>query len=277
VAPCEVHILIWDRDHLAGLWAAKSFYSASGVDWPLFWHQGGALSATAAHPLRFHFPNSKLVTTTEADRAADAALGAADLGHLRAARTRAFMLRKLVDPVLVGRARHLLLLDSDVLFFGRPVELLDAVAADAPVGLFNRDEADWYTIARADARGRFGIELPERLNAGLGLVPRAGLDLARADRWLAAAPELLSDPWLTEQTLQALFAGASGVEFLPDTYRLSRTRGLTTADGRPLVAKHYVSHPRPLLFREGMPHLLRSKLLEDLRCRPSPVSASAPG
>jgi len=75
---------------------------------------------------------------------------------------------------------------------------------------------------------------------------------------------------LTEQTLQALYAGANGVRFLSDVYCLSSIPGLTTADGRGLIAKHYVSHPRPLMYREGIPHVLRSGLLENLRCRHSP-------
>jgi hypothetical protein len=269
-AGCEVHILVWDRDHLMGLWAAKTFYAAAGVDWPLFWHQGGPLSPKAAGRLRGHFPDSRLMTMDAADRAVNAALDAAGLAHLRAARAWAFMLRKLVDPVVFGRARHLLLLDTDVLFFARPAELLGAVAEASPVGVFNRDLKDWYTVTSEFARERFGIELPDRLNAGFGLVPRATIDLERADRWLAAAPELLSEPWLTEQTIQALFAGVNGVRFLSDAYRLSSEPGLTAADGRGLVAKHYVSHPRPLMFREGIPHVLRSGLLGSLRCRPCP-------
>ena len=61
-----------------------------------------------------------------------------------------------------------------------------------------------------------------------------------------------------------------GVQFLSNVYRLSTDAGLKTEDGRTLVAKHYVSHPRPLMFREGIPHVLRSGLLENLRCRRYP-------
>ena len=185
---CEVHILVWDRDHLMGLWAAKSFYASSGVNWPLFWHQGGSLSARAVDRLRQHFPDSRLVAMCAADRTVNAALDANGLTHLRAARTRAFMLRKLVDPVLLGRSPYLLLLDTDVLFFERPTELLDAIAFGKPVGVFNRDQKCWYTVSQEVARERFGIELPDRLNAGLGLVPRRSLDLDLADRWLGASP-----------------------------------------------------------------------------------------
>jgi hypothetical protein len=180
------------------------------------------------------------------------------------------MLRKLVDPVVFGRADRLLFLDSDVLFFAQPTELLDVAGDDGHVSVFNRDNTSWYTISPQLAQERLGIEMPECLNAGLGLVPRASLDLARADQWLEAVPELLAQTWLTEQTIQALYAGANGLRFLPDTYGLSREPGLTSATGRDLVAKHYVSHPRPHLFREGIPHVLRNGLLESLRCRVCP-------
>ena len=266
-AGCEVHVLVWDRDHLLGLWAAKSFYATAGVEWPLFWHQGGPLSARTADRLRAHFPDSRLVTADVADQTVNARLDALGFPNLRSARSQAFMLRKLVDPVLLGHSRYMLLLDTDVLFFAQPTELLDAVAGNSSVGVFNRDQKSWYTITPQLARERLGIELPERLNAGLGLVPRALLNLTRAEHWLAAAPELLSETWLTEQTIQALYAGLNGVRFLPETYVLSTEPGLATADGRGLVAKHYASHPRPLLFREGIPHVLRGGILENLPCR----------
>lgn len=262
--PAEVHILLWERDHLEGMWAAKTFYSASGVDWPLYFHQGGRLSSRAIGRLRVHFPYAVLSLSATADRVVGEVLSRSGYTQLLAARERAFMLRKLIDPIVLGNAGHLLLMDTDVLFFATPTEILDAVEAKLGSALFNRDEASCYTITKKAARERLGVELPERVNAGLGLIPRAAISLSAAEHWLAAAPELLSETWLTEQTLQALYAGATGVGFLPETYRLSRGPGIKTSDGRPAIAKHYVSYPRPYFYQEGLRHVLRQKLLH--RC-----------
>ncbi len=268
-APAEVHVLLWERDYLNGLWATKTFYAASGVDWPLYWHQGGPLSSRAVARLRKHFPDSRWIKAADADREVDAELGHRGLANCRTGRSKAFMLRKLIDPYLYGRADYLLLLDTDVLFFARPVELLDAVAERAGVSLYNRDRGYWYNLTPDAARDRYGIDLVPEINAGLGLVRRAGVDLPLLDRFLTD-PDAFADPWLTEQTVQALLASKYGVRHLPDTYGLSTDRGLSTPDGSPLVCKHYPGHPRVHLYQEGMPHVLRSKLLENLRCRRCP-------
>ena len=260
----EVHVLLWDRDYLNGLWAAKSFYAASGVDWPLYWHQGGRLGALAKTRLRAHFPDSRLIDTATADGEVQAALDHLRLPTCWASRTKAFMLRKLIDPVVIGRAEYLLLLDTDILFFATPQEMLDTVADRTPISQFNRDIKSWYNITPADAKSRYGIDLLERINAGCGLVPRASIDLGLLEQ-LLADPDMHSIPWLTEQTAQALLASKFGVRHLPDTYLVATTPGLTTADGRPLIAKHYPGHPRRYLYQEGMPQVLSSGLLKPTR------------
>jgi hypothetical protein len=261
-----VHILVWERDYLNGLWAAKSFYAGAKVNWPLYWHQGGFLSVKAKRQLKTHFPDSLLLEADTADREVARLLDTRGLIRCRAARDKAFMLRKLIDPVLLGRTDYMLLLDTDVLFFRSPEEILTAVASGTTVSHFNRDVGYWYNITPEAAKQRHGIDLVPDLNAGLGLVPRANVDLDLIEQFLVD-PDLLTEPWLTEQTLQALLASRYGVCHLPDTYNLSTSPGLATSDGRPFVAKHYPGHPRPWLYQEGMPHLLRLGLLEFGRCR----------
>ena len=256
----EVHILLWERDYQNGLWAAKTFYAASSVDWPLYWHQGGPMPDRAVAHLQEHFPDSRWIPATAADREVNAELERRGLDNCRTGRARAFMLRKLIDPYLFGHADYQLLLDTDVLFFGRPAEILDTVAERADVSLFNRDRGYWYNITPESARDRYGIDLIPEINAGLGLVRRAGVDLELLDQ-LLADQDLFTDPWLTEQTVQALLASRYGARHLPETYGLSTAPGLITADGRPLVCKHYPGHPRVHLYREGMPHVVSSGLL----------------
>jgi hypothetical protein len=252
--------LLWERDYLNGLWATKTFYAASGVDWPLYWHQGGPLSERAVSRLHEHFPNSRLIRTDEADKYVTDKLLSAGLVNCQEGRSKAFMLRKFIDPILFGRADYLLLLDTDVLFFSRPNEILDAVAGQADVSLYNRDRGYWYNITADSARARYGIDLVPEINAGLGLIRRAGIDLDLVDQFLAD-PEIYAEPWLTEQTVHALLASKYGVRHLSEMYGLSTGTGLTTSNGRSLVSKHYPGHPHVNMYREGIPHVLTSGLL----------------
>jgi hypothetical protein len=254
---CEVHVLTWERDYISGLWAAKSFYRSAGVRWPLVWHETNTLSPTARRRLADHFPDSQLITSTEANDRVGRLLTERNLSHCATCRSKSFMLMKLIDCLVLSRARYLLLLDTDVLFFARPQELMDAVRTGDSVALFNRDSKTWYNLTPAVARERYGVDLVEEINAGLALIRREDWRLDLIDRFLAD-PDILSDPWLTEQTTQALMASQIGMRFLPPTYLCTVEPGLETPDGTPLVAKHYPGYPRPLFFREGIPHLLRS-------------------
>ncbi len=257
---CEVHILTWQRDYLNGLWAAKSFYRSAGVRWPLVWHEGGFLSPAARRRLIDHFPDARLITLKEADDRVGRLLAERGLSHCAACRRKSFMLLKLIDCLALSRAKYLLLLDTDVLFFARPQELLDAIVSGEPASLFNRDSKTWYNLSPDAARERYGIDLVEQVNAGLALVRREDWRLDMIDDFLTD-PDILSEPWLTEQTVQALMGSRIGMEFLPPTYPCSVESGLTAPGGIPLVAKHYPGYPRPLYYREGIPHLIAAGML----------------
>lgn len=252
---CEVHILTWQRDHLNGLWAAKSFYRSAGVRWPLVWHESGPMSQAARRRLADHFPDAQLLPLADADERVGRLLSERGLSLCAACRRKSFMLLKLIDCLALSRAKYLLLLDTDVLFFARPDELLDAVRTGEPAALFNRDSKTWYNLTPDTARERYGIDLVGQVNAGLALVRRNDWRLDLIDHFLAD-PDILSEPWLTEQTVQALMASRIGMTFLPPTYQCSVEPGLSTPDGDPLVAKHYPGYPRPLLYREGIAHLI---------------------
>lgn len=43
--PTEIRVLTWRRDWVNLIWALKSFYHFSGVDYPLFIHDGGLCRA----------------------------------------------------------------------------------------------------------------------------------------------------------------------------------------------------------------------------------------
>jgi hypothetical protein len=264
IPACEVHILTYDRDCLLALWAAKSFYAQAEVDWPLVWHEGGSLKPGNRGLLRRHFPDSALLTVAEANRRVESELDRLGLSRCREARRRTFMLYKLLDCLVLSRAQNILCLDSDILFFRRPDDLLKAGDGPLPHNRYARDRASCYGIGVDAALARFGVAPVERLNAGLSLFRRASLDLAMLEEFLGDS-DLVATPWLTEQTLHALCAGRIGVDFLPEEYLVSTEAELHTPDGRNLVAKHYPSHPRRYLFEEGIPHLERQGFLERLQ------------
>ena len=250
-APAEVHLLCHRHDHLLAIWALKTFYHFSGAPLPLAIHLQGRVPPHVVERLRAHFPTARIIPQAEADARVRAELEARGLARLLAARGGNPLLLKVTDFIVLGRAARVLGVDSDVLFFAPPAELLAGAAATG--SLFQRDLATRYTVSPADARARLGVEPAPCVNTGLMAFTRDPADLARCDRYLAHAG--LAEPsGLLEQTLHALCASARGaVAHLPPSYRISLEPG---GDYAALVARHYAG-PSRRLAGEGMRWLER--------------------
>jgi hypothetical protein len=167
------------------------------------------------------------------------------------------------------RTPRLLLLDSDVLFFARPDDLL-ARAGDPGYrrNAFNADVAPALNITAGEARAAFGVELVGRINSGLAVLQPEVFDLPALEEFLGHPAVTAGPVWRVEQTLLALAASRQGAELLPSAYRVSLSPGL---DG--CVAKHYVGAVRHLMYREGMARLARDGFLRAL----APAGAAAGG
>ena len=176
-------------------------------------------------------------------------------------RRKFFLLMKLVDLRLLARTPLVIYLDTDVLFFRHPGELV-VTPADiaASPHLFMRDDYDSYCITPEKAREDLGIDLAPRANAGIMRLVIDRIDLDACERFITH-PDLNGSHWHLEQTLHALNASAQGrISLLPATYAM--LSGLK--DDPSLVARHYVSPIRPLLINEGITHLLESGFVESL-------------
>jgi hypothetical protein len=198
-----------------------------------------------------HLPDARVIVQDEADARVIEALGERGLGLIDARRQSPFMM-KLIDPVVLSEAERIVILDSDVLFFREPRQLR-AHVEDAPSDrwLFQRDPVSTYNVTEDVAASVLGIRMPERVNSGIAVVPRALVDFDLCERLLEHPDVKRPSGWI-EQTLFALCAGArGGVEYLSPSYLISLERGLDYAD---CTARHYAGPSRPLLTEEGMPY-----------------------
>jgi hypothetical protein len=250
----EVHLLCSYLDHLCAIWTLKSFYHFAGVSYPLVIHVQGPADPVVYRRLQVHFPQARLVLQSEADRIVEEFLSGNRLTRLAAARPLSPFMLKLIDFPVLSNAGYLVTLDSDVLFFARPAELLEAGASPAH-SRFQRDTASAYNITEAQAASELGIQMASGINTGIALFPRRNLDLKRCERYLAH-PEVARNTGWIEQTLHALCASEQGlVEYLPASYLVSLDP-YVSLDG--LVARHYAGPSRRLMTDEGMPALLRT-------------------
>ena len=256
--PVEVRALTWRRDCLNLIWALKSFYHFSEVDYPLYIHDGG-LAPGQAGLLSRHFPEAAIIRGGESEEWVCAELDRRGLSRCVAYRRKNPTTRKLFDFFLMSSADYVISIDSDIVFFRKP-ELLCAPSWRIPKNLYNKDESGWYSMSPDELEANFGIRPPERINSGLSVIRRESIDFEAMEQWMAH-PKLFADLWVTEQTLHALCSTVYGVEMLPETYRVSIRPGLPAGT----VCKHYPGFFRPLLYEEGMTHLVRRGFLDALR------------
>ena len=147
---CEIHVLTSKRDWLNLVWTLKSFYAFSGRKYGLCIHDDGSLDGTAQRELSKHFPDARLIDRQTANREVlptldnyPRCLAFRDTNHLSA---------KLFDFRHYLRCERMLLLDSDVLFFDEPSELLSRIEdPEYCKNSVNQDIATGYTVDPAAA------------------------------------------------------------------------------------------------------------------------------
>lgn len=258
-AGCEVHILTCASDWVMAMWAAWSFYHHSSVDWPLVIHDGGGLDYRIVHKIKRFFPNARIVFNREAEIVVSQSLFEMGYVNLIRARKDHVLLRKIVDFSLFTACQKYLCLDSDVLFFKKPIELLSlSENVEAPF-CFLRDSHSSYSISSAQAESWFGLKLPEKLNTGVCLVPLCRMDLRFLDEAFLPGKIPSTGNHFPEQTALALLAARSGLAHcLPTEYSVATGTPPLDLHSISSVARHYVGPVRYLFFDEGLPALIGS-------------------
>ena len=155
---CEIHVLTSNGDWLNLIWALKSFYRYSARCYALCIHDDGSLERDQRTALSVHFPGTRLIDKAEADARVLPLLSK----YPRCAEFRRtnHLSPKIFDFAAYARSDRILLLDSDVLFFSEPTELLRRIEdPEYRKNSVNADVASAYTVSLDDVRRLAGIEL----------------------------------------------------------------------------------------------------------------------
>lgn len=250
VSICEIHVLTSSQDWMNLLWALKSFYIMSRRKYALCIHDDGSLTPRNSALLQQHFPAARILDRRSAEAEVLASLA-------KYPRCREFRLSNPLAPKVFDfrhylRTERMLLLDSDVLFFQEPVELLRRIEdPDYRLNTVNGDVASAYTVEPVAVLDCCGVRLLERFNSGLGLIHRNSLQLDWIEEFLSL-PGIIGHFWRIEQTLYALCSSRYGAELLPSEYDVFLDGHLGTRPSR-----HYVGAIRHLMYSEGIRALSR--------------------
>jgi hypothetical protein len=237
----KVATLVSSKDIEMLIWALKSLFYYSKRDWDLLIIDGG-LTSSDETVLLHHFPNARIFF--ERDLVKHLADDLDDFPLLKGLRFKNPLAKKIVDaPKLLG-GQKFLLLDSDVLFFRTPVELVDLLENPAQQFAFCVDQ--------------LGI------NSGVAVIPGARISFPELEGLLVSMTEEKRAGWQVEQDLYALLS-KTHFQRLPESYAIEPAVHLGYES---LVCCHFVHVCRHRFYEKGIEQLRKMNFIESLLSTP---------
>lgn len=241
------------------LWSLKSFCYSVGESPSITIHDDGTLTAADKALLGDHLDRCHLVDKETADEKMAQFLEPFPLCRQMRRRAGFYCALKLFDPAVFASSETILLIDSDVLFFQMPSELIACVRQNRPC--FSSDYQDAYAAPTEALHRHLGIEVLPRVNMGIAVMRRADYDLAAMERYFSLFPSEIRDVNRHEQTLYALLMSTHGAHRLGSAYQLSR-QPITDAT----VSHHFVNDgSRMQLSTLGIRALRRTGMIDAIR------------
>lgn len=256
-----VHVLTGKQDWQLAAWMLASWFHFTGLNWKVVLHEDGTLPGEAANLFQRVFPGITLINSANANQTIQHALSQYPL--CLKYRFEHPLARKIFDVPFFSDSKRLILLDSDLLFFTRPNEILHWVGQENQECWFNEDASESSFVSKEEAKEKLGVNLWPRVNSGLCLLWKEAIDWEFCERCLKETSILKGRIWRVEQTLFALCASRQNQGgLLPSTYEVSLSN--LARDGA--VARHYVGAVRDRFFGEGLPKVA-PQILRNEPCR----------
>lgn len=172
---CPVHVLTGANYWHQTAFCLHSLQSALGEALPnVCVHSDGTLVNEQRETLRALVPSAVFQEEKAMVERLDRFLPAADFPVLRAQRAELVLMRKILDALAGERGYHLFI-DSDVLFWKEPTELIAATAKQQAIHL-DEGSGESYCLPHAKLERELAMKLPEAVNSGL-----IGLDAGLMD------------------------------------------------------------------------------------------------
>lgn len=256
----EVHILTCERDRTMAFWALKSFYHYLSERPALVVHDDGSLAEETILRFHDHFPGCTVIRADQAD--ADSrlreSLKALPLCELWRFRCDFQLAKKLFDFSCFAKEPFIVGIDSDVLFFRKPLEIVEYASASVPFMASDYQEAYEFDTALVQ-RAHLDFDLVPRLNTGLFGLRGEAFDFTLVETLLEACVE--ASParrfefwkgWLEQTMLACLFSKSGGGRVLD----LSRYQISSMLISDQTVSQHFVNDgSRSAFFHWGLRRL----------------------
>jgi len=250
-AAVPIHVLTGREQLPLTFWMLASLSAVSGLRWQVVIHDDGTLTPEDCEKIRTTIPSARTITAAESDSVMNKAL--ADYPNCANYRATHPLARKCFDIPHFAEEERFFLIDSDVLFFSRPEEMLQWGEKSDKSCWFNQDPQEPSPVSPSSAPSVFGSPLWPRVNSGLCFLTRqATSDLDFYESCLGVRELRHAALWRIEQMLLGLGASKVGIGgILPASYEVSLGR-----DRSPdAIARHYVGKVRDRFYAEGLAQL----------------------
>lgn len=216
----EIHILCRKKDADMLAWSLMSFISQSGICPKVIVHDDGTFDKNTVNKLELKFPELKVLSFKKANELIKntAGLSSSLLEHRNKGHK---LIHKLIDVFLLSRSEKVMLLDSDILFFNRPEEILEFIHGDSN-----------YDSLITKNSGKYDLELSENyfkkyeslkgsadfMNSGVILYKRDKIDFDKLLEYFENTRRMPGD-YLVEMSGWACLIAQTRFKFLsPDKY-----------------------------------------------------------
>ena len=251
----SVHVLTSHRDLIMLIWALGSFYQNTETIGQLFIHSDGSITDRDKKVIKRFFPNALIIEPKEFLEKKSFELDKYPvINKLRKEYPDFFLLKKLIDPYFASESKFHLIIDSDVLWFNRPLEIEEGIKAGKSLmmqGLVGEGEPNYVYF-------KDGSKLEDKLanlNSGIVLYQKENFNLEK----------------LTEYFEKFDLSNSKNKHFIEQAgyaYCLKELTGLPPSKyqiqdllNESTTVRHYTSPKRPLFYIEGL-EFLKNKLLD---------------
>ena len=210
----------------------------------------GTLSDRHEEGIRRLFPNGTTVRKEEITDKVETLLPIEKFPVLRQRWIDYVNIRKLTD-IHLGSTGHKLVLDSDMLFFDKPTEMLDWWDQKENDELcLMTDCEESYGYSRPLMEKLTGATIPKLLNVGVCGSSSEQMDWEKLESWSAALVEKEGTSYFLEQALVAMMAATEKHRVMPvETYITFPSRETVLNKGG--ILQHYVSDSKPSYFGDA--------------------------
>ena len=244
----EIHMLCQKKDAVMLAWSLASFISQTGICPKTIVHDDGSFDKSTADWLESKFPELKVLSLEKANTLINNMIGLSP--KLLEHRNRGHkLIYKLVDIFLLSQAEKVMILDSDVLFFNRPEEILKFINEDTDCdSLISRHDGTYNLMLSPDYSTKYDMLKNEAdyMNSGIILYKKNKIGADKLSEYFENTLRKPGD-YFVEMTGWASLIAQTKFKFL--------TKERYIIKGRPeneTVAKHFTNPRRHEFYVYGI-------------------------